>query len=252
MSGVRRRDSSRAFSRVTAGMIFAGLAGAGALLGPTAAIAQDGVIEVSPEGASYSRSMSDLFGPRTLVPRDHADATFWVRNSGAEPGVLTVQAVGIDIGGSVLPGALTLSAQPAHGVGEALPLVSDTGCVTLSTGYTLLPGDAVPIAARLAVGDLVGTEGQGAHIGFDLQVVLSEREVTTVGSTRCLDLNGGGSAPNVTRPYEEPAITGAQGLGLIVVSAVAAIAGWLFILAGRRRRQESTREESPHSNQCEA
>lgn len=260
--GTRRHLSPRPFSRFTAGIILVGLAGAGALLGPTAAVAQDSVLEVSSDGASYSRSMADLFGPRTLVPRDQVDGSFWVRNSGADPAVLTVQAVDVVVGDPVLAGALRLSAKPASGVGEELQLVTDTGCRTLSTGYNIMPGETVPIAVRLAVGDLVGTEGQNAHVGFSLRVMLSEREVTEVGATRCLDLGGEGGVtpptgeeagkPTVTRPYEEPAITGAQGLGLIVVSAVAAIAGWLFILAGRRRRQESTREESPHSNKCEA
>lgn len=155
------------------------------------------VVELSSDGASYSRSMSALFGPVVLTPLSNVQDDFWVRNSGSAPAYLTVMVTDTHVPDSDLAAALTLSAGLSDDI-STLPLPPLGSCMTLEAGHLMAPGEEVRIASELSLGDLNGTRGQGTNLDFNLRVLLSDQQLTQVGDSLCAVIpeggdNGGGS-----------------------------------------------------------
>ncbi|WP_448060899.1 hypothetical protein [Cellulomonas hominis] len=155
---------------------------------PTTAVpAGQGVIELSSDGVGYSSSLSDLFGTLRLVPSDRVGESFWVRNAGTEPAYLSVAVTGVEVSDPAFAAVLTVAAGPSGDLGPAAPLgdLGDEECVTLTSGTVLGAGESTEIAAELAVGDLHGTQGQGARAVFSFRVTLSDQQTTDPGGDGC-------------------------------------------------------------------
>ncbi len=253
-----------------------GLLPTAALAAPAAAVptaaTPDGpeVIELSSDGVGYSASLSDLFGPRRLVPSDRVGESFWVRNAGAEQAYLAVAVTNVEVSDPALAGALTLAAGPSGDLGPAAPLadLADGTCLTLTSGTALGPGESTEVAAELAVGDLDGTQGQGARVGFSLRVTLSDQRTTDVDGDRCAPRAGlpqpgdpapgepGETAPGLPGgPTADqpggPAPTGAgvlartgAAVGAVVVAVGALLTAGLAALLGCRRRTDGRRDDA--------
>ncbi|QIM15771.1 hypothetical protein G7067_04025 [Leucobacter insecticola] len=230
----------------------------GLLLQASPALAADApeVVQLSSDGVSYSRSLNALFGPVSLAPLTSTTDEFWVQNAGDEPAYLTIRVIDAEVPDPSLAAALTLSAGPASAAPEAFPLPETGSCVTLAAGTRLAPQEDVRIDSKLALGDLFGTQGQGASIRFTLQVVLSDQQFGQVGQRDCTALPGtdgtGGSGTgagtggpdigagsNAGNGGGRLETTGAELSSVFGFGAVFALAG-VLILAYRRRRRDTT------------
>lgn len=151
-----------------------------ALASASSAMAAGGVvagdIEVSHDGSSYGPALATpLFdGQPELVPLQEKSQTFWVRNATADDAYLTVMLDSPTWTSAPYGAALTIAASVPGKTGLPLPLSSTAGCPVLLEGRVLGAGQAVAVTATLALGDLGGTTGQGAHATMNVGVVLTE------------------------------------------------------------------------------
>lgn len=152
------------------------------------------VVELSADGTTYSRSLTDLFGPVSLSPGDHVDGSFWVRNAGARPARLTLSVRDVQVSDPDTLQALTLSSRAVGGEGGTVPLAEVSDHATLASGETLEPGEATMIVSTLALGDLTGLQGQQGTVDLTVRVTLAG---TATGSAP-------GTEPDPTDTAPEP------------------------------------------------
>src|SRR5690606_28813335 len=95
--------------------------------------------------------------------------------------------------GTAFSSALAVTAATPGRPGTAVPVDAAAPCHVLTQGQLLAPGDVVRVDTRVALGDLTGTAGQAATVGFDLLVGLSSAAVNTLPATTCL--GGSGTVP---------------------------------------------------------
>ncbi|QIK63113.1 hypothetical protein G7068_07790 [Leucobacter viscericola] len=246
------RSGKRTIQRVALGATAAAVAlgAVHSIEAPAHAETSPEVIELSSDGASYSRSMSGLFGPVALTPLSSVDESFWVRNAGKAPAYLTIMATNATVSDPNLAAALTLSAGLAD-TNPAFPLPAKGSCVTLEAGQLLGAGKDVRVSSQLALGNLNGTQGQGAKLDFNLRVMLSDLPLTSVGDTKCAEMPGD---ENETDGSTKPPTTGVSGGGsgspgalettgtelgtLLSWGAVLAALGFAIVAFKRRRRSE--------------
>lgn len=227
---------------------------AGAIAAPAFATDDPEAVELSTDGRSYTRSLTDLFGPTTLTPLSTAGDSFWVRNAGPTPAYLAVTATDVVVSDPLAASGLTLSAGPVGSPTVVLPFPEEGGCLTLATGELVRPGESVEIASALGLGDLDGTRGQRAHVDFALQVVLSDERMGEVGGTACGG-DGGTAGPGTTgttpgsstlpAPGASPGgaqlpLTGTDLVALAAGAAALLVGGLVALLARRRRRADET------------
>lgn len=131
------------------------------------------VVELSADGTTYSRSLTDLFGPVSLSPGDHVEGSLWVRNAGARPARLTLTVTDVGVSDPETLQALSLTSGPADRPGGVVPLAEVARYATLSAGENLDPGEAIMIVSTLALGDLSGQQGQQSTVDLTVRVTLS-------------------------------------------------------------------------------
>lgn len=220
------------------------------------------VVELSTDGTTYSRSLSDLFGPVRLSPGDQVDGSFWVRNAGARPARLTLAVTDVEVPDEDTLQALTLTSGPAVRPGENVALAEVSQHATLSSGETLEPGESIMIVSTLALGDLRGQQGQDSTVDLTVRVTLSGSasdaapEPTGAAPTppappgptdgsRLTSPTEGGLLP---RTWGAPlASTGGVAGGLTVVAGGLLALGLILWLAARRRRDRDTAPDGPEA-----
>ena len=147
---------------------------------PAASASAAGVVELSSDGSTWSSSLSSpLFAaPPALVPMQAQSATFWVRNTAADPAYLRLTVENLNWSGTHYAAALSMAASVPGTSGTPLTLGSSSGCLVLLDGILLAAGQAVKVTTTLALGDLTGTTGQTGTAAMDIAVGL-EQAVTT-------------------------------------------------------------------------
>lgn len=200
-------------------------------------------IELSADGTSYSRSMKDLFGPTTLVPRGQATDSFWVRNNGATPAYMSVAAIKVDFSNSLPLGALTLSASTANHQGPAIALDPSVACITLNSGQRLAAGESIEVVSQLALADLIGTQGQNVPVDFSLQIMLSDHPLTSAGAPCPVAPDKADAGQSSTASL---VLTGATVLVMLLASASLVATGLILLLARRRKDNNAVAEGPEH------
>lgn len=163
------------------------------------------VVELSADGTTYSRTLTDLFGPVSLSPGDHVEGSFWVRNAGARPARLTLSVRDVQVSDPDTLQALTLSSRAVGGEGGTVPLAEVSEYATLASGETLEPGEATMIVSTLALGDLTGLQGQQGTVDLTVRVTLSGTATGSAPSTAPVPTD---TAPEP--PGTAPALPGAM------------------------------------------
>jgi hypothetical protein len=191
------------------------------------------VIGLSPDGVAHARAYSELFDGRILVPREKAVGTFVVQNDSDATGYLQIRMTAVDIPDRDVLDALTMTVSTPEQVGEPRRL-SDAGpCLVLLEALPLAPREGVRVQSVLALGDLTGTRGQNAAIGFALQVLLSE----SAGDDND-DCSTVQSSP--VPPNDGIAATGFAGIGVPIAGAAGLIVSGGVLVAWFRRRRGKT------------
>ena len=146
------------------------------VLAPAAAASAAGIVEVSNDGSTWSSSLSSPLFTTTpqLVPMASQSASFWVRNSAADPAYLRLTVENLNWSGSHYASALSVAASVPGTTGTPLELASVSGCIVLLDGILLGAGQAVKVTATLALGNLDGTAGQSGTAGMDIGVLLEQ------------------------------------------------------------------------------
>jgi len=171
---------------------------------PVVAAQPSEVVELSTDGTTYSRSLSDLFGPVRLSPGDHVDGSFWIRNSGARPARLTLTVTDVGVSDPDALQAMTLTSGPADRPGGVVPLAEVARYATLSAGETLDPGEAIMIVSTLALEDLSGQQGQQSTVDLTVRVTLSGAATGSAPGTEPVPTDTAPEPPGTT-----PALPGA-------------------------------------------
>ncbi|QJU53872.1 hypothetical protein SCB71_11710 [Herbiconiux sp. KACC 21604] len=238
---------------ITGVLLMATLVGAAGGTGAAAATTTESGVEVSSDGARFSRSLDlPLFqAAPTVVPGDSVTRTLWVRNSGELPGVLRLSVVDGWWTSAAFAEELLLSAEPA-GVAapaggaelapsstDAVPLARGAECAVLLSGGQLDPGETVALQISVTfAASATGRTGHDAEAGFDLVAGLRDPADPTAGSDDCA---GGAVVPALPdRPSagagDPIAATGLAAVALAMAGSVGVVAGAAALASVRRRR----------------
>lgn len=243
-----RQRYRAAFAVVAATAVALGITGASALGGPHAAQATStpDVYVLSAQADSVVRTSHPLFDGSILVPRASAHDRFAVQNASGGIAYLRVALTSVDVPNDDLRRALSLGVSTALGAGPSVPLDSAGSCVPLLAPQPVADGATVDVDAALALGDLTGTSGQSAPIGFSLLVVL-DADPAGAGCDTGGSGGGGGTTPE---PPERPSAgplpaTGSDILAAIWIVAALGGAGTAALLAARANaaRRRTTRHD---------
>lgn len=146
-----------------------------------------GSIGISDDGVTY-----DTAYPGTLydsiahfVPMDSATESFYIRNDTGQPGFLRVTLRDVSFSEAQYGAALSISASTPAQSGAPKSLASATPCVVLVEGQTVQPGEVVPIATVLALGDLDGQSGQSATANLTVRVELHDTSTGSLPAAAC-------------------------------------------------------------------
>jgi len=198
-------------------MRLAGKAGALALvaafgltLGATPASAATGVgiVEVSADGVNFAESYPGVIFDdiALLVPGDSQNETVYVRNAGTATGYLRITLQDVAYSDQHFGDALTVTTSTATSVGSAAAISSANPCQVTHEGTLIGPGEIVPVLTTLALGNLDGTDGQGATASLALRFTLTD---TTPGTLPATDCSTAGTTVPVTPPGDgAPGATG--------------------------------------------
>lgn len=161
----------------------------GLLLGATPASAATGVgvVEVSDDGVNFDRTYPGaIFDDiALLVPGDSQSETVYVRNSGTAAGYLRVTLRDVDYSDQKFADALTVTTSTPGSTGSTTAISSANPCQVTHEGTVVAPGAVVPVVATLALGNLSGTDGQGATASLALRFTLSDTTPGTLPATNC-------------------------------------------------------------------
>jgi len=162
---------------------------------PANAAAGVGVVEVSNDGVSFSDSYPGvMFDDITLlVPGDSQNNTVYIRNSGDAAGYLRIILRDADYSDQKFADALTVTTRTAGTTGRAVAISSVNPCQVTHEGTLIEPGEVVTVLATLALGNLNGTDGQGATASFALGVTLYDATSGTLPATSCGTAGSGGT-----------------------------------------------------------
>ncbi|MGV8913146.1 MAG: hypothetical protein ACOH14_11100 [Rhodoglobus sp.] len=169
--------------------VAAALVALSAMLGATPASAASGagVVEVSDDGINFSRTYSAIVFDNIawLSPGDSQSETIYVRNTGTVDGYLRITMREVRFSDQHYGNALNLTTSTPAIAGTAKAISSANPCQVVHEGTILAPGDIVPVATALALGNLSGTDGQGATASLALRFTLSDTTPGTLPPTQC-------------------------------------------------------------------
>lgn len=232
-------------------LALAGTAGVSALAAEPASpspAAKVYVLTAQPD--SVVRTSHPLFDGSILVPRASAHDRFAVQNASGGLAYLRIALTSVDVPDDAVRRSLSLTVSTPRGSGPTVPLDASGSCATLLDPEPVAAGGAVDVDAALSLGDLTGTTGQAAPIGFSLLVVL-DADPLGAGCDTGGSGDGGGAAPPSPggRPGAPPlAATGSDVMAAVGIAAVLGAAGAATTLAARahgvrRRARRHAREE---------
>ena len=192
-----------------------GLVAAAALMlvlgaAPASAATGVGVIELSTDGVSFARNLPGaLFGSiATLSPGDSETKTIYVRNTGTATGYLRVTLRDVSFSDSHFANALTVTTSTPSISGASHAISGASPCLVTNEGLLIAPGQTVPVTSTLTLGDLFGSQGQGATASMSLRFALSDTTPGSLPATHCgnsgstVPLLPGTSSPTTTTPPE--------------------------------------------------
>lgn len=186
---------------------------------PASAAADTDGIELSPDGHTWQATLAAPLFHRTpkLVPGDDVTRTFYVRNTSDVPARATVEVLP-PVRRTELADHLRVRTrigriQGAQDVGGA------TGCRTVVTGPTMLPGQGQRVDVALSLPDLPGQVAQRSSIDLALVVRLTE-----VGRSGAVDVCG---VQADAEPYEPcaPGMVALTGSAALCADEVAGVEG---------------------------
>ncbi|MGV8852215.1 MAG: hypothetical protein ACOH1M_06580 [Rhodoglobus sp.] len=184
-----------------------------AALGATPAIAAGGVgvVEVSNDGVNFTRTYSAVVFDNIarLSPGDSQSETLYIRNTGTVAGYLRVSMREVRYSDQDYGNSLTLTTSTPSSPGSAKSISSADPCQVTHEGTLIAPGATVPVLATLALGDLSGSEGQGATASFALRFSLTDSTPGALPATDCG--NSGNSGVSVPVTPSSPGNPGATG-----------------------------------------
>jgi len=161
----------------------------GTILGATPASAATGVgvVEVSDDGVTFARSYPGaIFDDiARLTPGDSQSETIYIRNTGPVAGYLRVTLRDVRYSDQHFGNALTVTTSTPGSTGSTTAISSANPCQVTHEGTVVAPGAVVPVVATLALGNLSGTDGQGATASLALRFTLSDTTPGTLPATNC-------------------------------------------------------------------
>ena len=154
---------------------------------PASAESRVGEIEVSDDGVTFAGSYPGaIFDDIShLTPGDSQSETIYVRNTGPVAGYLRVTLRDVRYSDQHFGNALTVTTSSPSKAGSATAISSANPCQVTNEGTIVDPGEIVPIVATLALGNLNGTDGQGATATLALRFALTESNSGTLPPTNC-------------------------------------------------------------------
>ncbi|MBH0129958.1 hypothetical protein [Salinibacterium sp. NK8237] len=168
-----------------------------ALIGTTPASAATGVgvVELSDDGVSFARTYPGaIFDSIALLsPGDSQSETIYVRNTGTATGYLRITMQDVTYSDSTYANALTVTTSTPSLTGSRQAISGASPCLVTHEGLTVSPGQTVPVTATLNLGDLSGSQGQGATASVSLRFTLSDTTPGTLPATQCE--NSGSTVP---------------------------------------------------------
>jgi hypothetical protein len=162
------------------------LATGGAVVGGAAPAQAAGTVQLSPDGASYSTTMSGaLFSGTALVPGDDVAKPFWVRNASTEAAYLRVTLADVTVHDQDFGDQLAVRASLTGWPGSPVAVTAAQPCYVLSQGPVLPSGSSAKVTTEMQLGDLVGLAGQAGRVSFTLIVTLTSEALNTLPATDC-------------------------------------------------------------------
>ncbi|MBH0109767.1 hypothetical protein I6E81_06270 [Salinibacterium sp. NG22] len=171
----------------------------GVALGATPASAATGVgvVEVSDDGVSFARTYPGVIfdSIALLSPGDSQSDIVYVRNTGTAAGFLRVTMQDVSYSDATFANALSVTTSTPSNAGSAHAISGASPCLVTNEGVTIAAGQTVPVTATLALGNLTGSQGQGATASVSLRFTLSDTTPGTLPATQCE--NSGSTVPVV-------------------------------------------------------
>lgn len=185
------------------------------VLGATPAHAATGVgvVELSEDGLSFARTYPGaVFDSIALLsPGDSQSETIYVRNTGTAAGYLRITMQDVSYSDPDYADALTVTTSMPSNAGSPHSISGASPCLVTNEGVTIAAGQTVPVTATLDLGDLNGTQGQGATASISLRFTLSDTTPGTLAATQCA--NSGPTVPLVPRILSTTTGTGTTATG---------------------------------------
>ncbi|EAR25735.1 hypothetical protein A20C1_07643 [marine actinobacterium PHSC20C1] len=168
---------------------FALMIALGALLGasPASAAPGVGIAELSDDGVSFSRTYPGVIfnDIARLSPGDSQSKTIYVRNTGTVAGYLRITMREVRYSDSHYGDALSVRTGTTGSSGSAISVSTANPCMVTHEGTIIAPGQVVPIVATLALGNLSGSDGQGATASLALRFSLTDSRPGSLPATNC-------------------------------------------------------------------
>ncbi|MBH0053249.1 hypothetical protein I6E74_03585 [Salinibacterium sp. SWN139] len=164
---------------------------------PASAATGVGVIELSDDGVSFARTYPGaIFDSIALLsPGDSQTETVYVRNTGTVAGYLRITMQDVSYSDTNYADALTVTTSTPNNAGSPQSISGASPCLVTNEGVTIAAGQTVPVTATLDLGDLTGSQGQGATASVSLRFTLSDTTPGTLPATQCT--NSGSTVPLV-------------------------------------------------------
>jgi hypothetical protein len=136
--------------------------------------AASGELELSDDGITFGSSLpTPLFdGLSSLVPLQSDSEIFYVRNAGAEAAYLRITLDNATWTSAPYAASLAVTASVPGKSGAPVLLSAATGCSILLEGSRIESGETVAVTTTVALGNLVGSNGQDATASMDLGLTL--------------------------------------------------------------------------------
>ncbi|MEV8253099.1 hypothetical protein AB0O95_03940 [Rhodoglobus sp. NPDC076762] len=180
---------------------------------PATAATGVGVVELSDDGVSFSRTYPGAVfdSIARLSPGDSQTETIYVRNTGTAAGYLRITMRDVTFSDAHYADALTVTTSAPSSLGAAHPISAASPCLVTNEGMLVAPGQTVPVTATLDLGDLTGTQGQGATASISLRFTLTDATPGSLPATHCG--NSGSTVPLVPTVPGSKTTTGTTATG---------------------------------------
>lgn len=156
-------------------------------LGAVPANAAPDIVQVSPDGVTYSANYSgSVFTTiAKMVPGESQNGSLYVRNASSTPGFLRIVLKDVTFSDQDFADALTMSATTPDQRGTDTPVTLAEPCWVLLDGAVVPGGASVRVNMVATIGQLDGLRGQGATASASLGVSLSDISPGSLSPTNC-------------------------------------------------------------------